>query len=184
MASLKGQGGNTEARSLRELRRFCHCINPDKVFSTHRHRSPFRLGARRCAERLGSVAYDRFPPVMRAGAPDGVDHALIEHRVFKREHRDVFPARSPRAQRPRPRAGTAACRDIERPSPPHASRYELDAGLVVDRRIKRCMQLDESGLAVKQHELAPPHLGAAIEAQVEIAEIGLDAALTLSENAT
>src|SRR5450759_843499 len=37
MARPREQGINTAARSLRQLRRFCHLINADKVFGTHRH---------------------------------------------------------------------------------------------------------------------------------------------------
>src|SRR5674476_1495089 len=36
MARPREQGINTAARSLRQLRRFCHLINADKVFSTHK----------------------------------------------------------------------------------------------------------------------------------------------------
>ena len=35
MARPREQGINTVAQSLRQLRRFCHLINADKVFGTH-----------------------------------------------------------------------------------------------------------------------------------------------------
>ena len=40
MARLREQGINTATQSLRQLRRFCHLINMDKVFGTHRRQTP------------------------------------------------------------------------------------------------------------------------------------------------